>query len=88
LEPLSAAAVPVSEKQTASIVLAANAQALVAQFVLLEPDGFGIAARIRTRACYAHGLKVLTLAGEKISAITRFDNSVLRASGCPETFPE
>ena len=30
---------------------------------------------------------VLTLAGDKISAITRFDNSVLPRFGLPRTFP-
>jgi RNA polymerase sigma-70 factor (ECF subfamily) len=33
------------------------------------------------------GLLVLTLAGDQISAITRFDNSVLPRFGLPRTLP-
>jgi RNA polymerase sigma-70 factor (ECF subfamily) len=35
----------------------------------------------------ANGLMVLTLAGEHISALTRFDNSVLPSFGLPRTLP-
>jgi RNA polymerase sigma-70 factor (ECF subfamily) len=34
------------------------------------------------------GLLVLTLRGNKISAITRFDNSVLPRFGLPRTLPD
>jgi len=34
------------------------------------------------------GLLVLTLAGNSISAITRFDNSVLSYFGLPRTLPQ
>ncbi len=37
---------------------------------------------------HANGLMDLTLAGDKISAITSFDNSVLPRFGLPRTFPE
>jgi RNA polymerase sigma-70 factor (TIGR02960 family) len=40
------------------------------------------------RLLHANGLMVLTLAGNKISAITRFDNSVLARFGLPRTLPE
>jgi len=36
---------------------------------------------------HANGLFVLTLAGDQISAITRFDNSVLPGFGLPRTLP-
>jgi RNA polymerase sigma-70 factor, ECF subfamily len=36
---------------------------------------------------HAFGLLVLTLIGDKISAITRFDNSILQAFGLPRTCP-
>jgi hypothetical protein len=37
---------------------------------------------------HANGLMVLTLAGGKISALTRFDNSVLSWFGLPRTLSE
>ena len=40
-----------------------------------------------TRVLHANGLMVLTLAGDHISAITRFDNSVLPNFGLPRTLP-
>lgn len=39
------------------------------------------------RVLHANGLLVLTLAGEHISALTRFDNSVLPSFGLPRTLP-
>ena len=36
---------------------------------------------------HANGLLVLTLAGERISVMTRFDNSVLPRFGLPRTLP-
>jgi RNA polymerase sigma-70 factor (TIGR02960 family) len=43
----------------------------------------------RAPVCHAHGLIVLTLAGDRISAITGFtDNSVLPRFGLPRTLPE
>jgi RNA polymerase sigma-70 factor (ECF subfamily) len=40
------------------------------------------------RVLHANGLMVLTLAGEKICTITRFDNSVLPRFGLPRTLPD
>ena len=37
---------------------------------------------------HANGLMVLTLAGRRISAMTRFDNSVLARFGLPRTLPD
>jgi RNA polymerase sigma-70 factor (ECF subfamily) len=39
------------------------------------------------RVLHANGVMVLTLAGEQISALTRFDNSVLPSFGLPRTLP-
>ena len=36
---------------------------------------------------HANGLMVLTLAGDRISAMTRFDNSILSRFGLPRTLP-
>jgi hypothetical protein len=36
---------------------------------------------------HANGLMVLTLAGDHISALTRFDNSVLPTFGLPRSLP-
>jgi hypothetical protein len=36
---------------------------------------------------HANGLMVLTLAGDQICAITRFDNSVLARFGLPRSLP-
>ncbi|MDX6366381.1 MAG: hypothetical protein QOK30_1457 [Nocardioidaceae bacterium] len=41
----------------------------------------------QTQASHAFGLLVLTLSGDKISALTRFDNTALAAFGLPETLP-
>ena len=41
-----------------------------------------------TRVAHASGLIVLTLAGSRISAITRFDNGALDRFGLPRTLPE
>jgi RNA polymerase sigma-70 factor (TIGR02960 family) len=40
-----------------------------------------------TEVSHAFGLLVLTLSGDKISALTRFDNVALAAFGLPETLP-
>jgi RNA polymerase sigma-70 factor (ECF subfamily) len=40
------------------------------------------------RVLHANGLIVLTLAGDKICGITRFDNSVLPRFGLPRTLPD
>jgi RNA polymerase sigma-70 factor (TIGR02960 family) len=40
-----------------------------------------------TGVAHANGLLVLTLAGERISVMTRFDNSVLPRFGLPRTLP-
>jgi RNA polymerase sigma-70 factor (ECF subfamily) len=37
---------------------------------------------------YPHGVLVLTLEGDRISAITRFDNSAMPHFGLPETLPD
>lgn len=39
------------------------------------------------RVYHAMGMLVLTLAGDQISAITRFDNSVLARFGLPRKLP-
>ncbi len=49
-------------------------------FALYFPDPHG-------RVMHAVGLMVLTLAGDRISALTRFDNSVLSYFGLPRTLP-
>jgi RNA polymerase sigma-70 factor (TIGR02960 family) len=41
-----------------------------------------------TARWHAHGLVVLTLAGTRISAMTRFDNTVLAPFGLPRTLPD
>jgi RNA polymerase sigma-70 factor (ECF subfamily) len=41
----------------------------------------------RTGLAHANGIVVLTLAGERVAAMTRFDNSVLAAFGLPRTLP-
>jgi RNA polymerase sigma-70 factor (TIGR02960 family) len=41
-----------------------------------------------SRVLHANGLMVLTLAGDKICNITRFDNSVLPRFGLPRTLPD
>jgi RNA polymerase sigma-70 factor (ECF subfamily) len=38
-------------------------------------------------ARHGTGLLVLTLSGDRISALTRFDNSVLASFGLPRTLP-
>jgi RNA polymerase sigma-70 factor (ECF subfamily) len=47
-------------------------------FVLYFPDPHG-------EVMHAVGLLVLTLAGDRVSAITRFDNGVLTYFGLPRT---
>ena len=42
----------------------------------------------RAKVAHANGLLVLTLAGSQISALTRFDNSVLPRFGLPRTLPD
>ena len=49
-------------------------------FVLYFPDPHG-------NVMHAAGLLVLTLAGDRISAITRFDSSVLEHFDLPRTLP-
>jgi hypothetical protein len=41
----------------------------------------------RGRVFHAMGLLVLTLAGDQVAAITRFDNSVLPRFGLPRRLP-
>jgi RNA polymerase sigma-70 factor (ECF subfamily) len=41
----------------------------------------------RAKIAHAAGLLVLTLAGGRICAMTRFDNSVLARFGLPRTLP-
>jgi hypothetical protein len=49
---------------------------------------FGVYLRDpRTGVAHANGLLVLTLAEDQISAMTRFDNSVLAVFGLPRTLP-
>ena len=50
---------------------------------------FGMYPRDETTGLYrAHGVVVFTLSGNAVSAITRFDNSVLPHFGLPRTLPE
>jgi RNA polymerase sigma-70 factor (TIGR02960 family) len=50
---------------------------------------FGVYVRDpRTDVAHANGLLVLTFAGSRISAMTRFDNSMLPHFGLPRTLPE
>jgi RNA polymerase sigma-70 factor (ECF subfamily) len=49
-------------------------------FALYFPDRHG-------QVMHAVGLLVLTLAGDRVSAVTRFDNSVLTYFGLPRTLP-
>jgi RNA polymerase sigma-70 factor (TIGR02960 family) len=50
---------------------------------------FGVYLRDpRARVAHANGLLVVTLAGERVSAITRFDTSVLPAFGLPRLLPD
>ena len=48
---------------------------------------FGAYLRAPTGIRHGTGLYVLTLAGDRISAMTRFDNSVLPSFGLPRSFP-
>jgi RNA polymerase sigma-70 factor (ECF subfamily) len=48
---------------------------------------FGAYLRAPTGIRHAAGLHVLTLTGDRICAITRFDNSVLRSFGLPRSLP-
>ena len=48
---------------------------------------FGMYLRDTTGIRVGTGLLVLTLAGERIRGITRFDNSVLPAFGLPRSLP-
>ena len=50
--------------------------------------GFGVYRQDRASdVAHIFGLFVITLAGEKVSAITRFDNSVIASFGLPRTLP-
>jgi RNA polymerase sigma-70 factor (ECF subfamily) len=42
----------------------------------------------RTSVLHANGLLVLALTGNRICAMTRFDNSVLPRFGLPQTVPD
>jgi len=48
---------------------------------------FGAYLRAPTGICHGIGLIVLTLTGDRICAMTRFDNSVLRWLGLPRSLP-
>jgi RNA polymerase sigma-70 factor (ECF subfamily) len=48
---------------------------------------FGAYFRAPTGIRHGTGLLVLTLAGDRICAITRFDNSVLPSFGLPRSLP-
>src|SRR5262249_13615249 len=49
---------------------------------------FGVYVRAPPRGVrHAHGLYVPTLAGDRIRAITRFDNGVLPCFGLPRSLP-
>jgi hypothetical protein len=50
---------------------------------------FGVYVRDpRAHVAHANGLLVLTLAGHRICAMTRFDNSVLPRFGFPRALPD
>jgi RNA polymerase sigma-70 factor (ECF subfamily) len=50
---------------------------------------FGMYVRDRvTGIDHANGILVLTLAGRRIRAMTRFDNSVMPVFGLPRTLPD
>ena len=49
---------------------------------------FGVYVRYPRAVGHANGLLLLTLAGSRISAMTRFDNSVLPRFGRPRTLPD
>ena len=50
---------------------------------------FGVYVRDpHTAVAHAHGMLVLTLAGSRIAAMTRFDNSVLDRFGLPRLLPD
>jgi len=52
-----------------------------------EP-AFGVYARDpATGVFHAHGMLVVTLAGDRIRAMTRFDNSVIARFGLPRRLP-
>jgi RNA polymerase sigma-70 factor (ECF subfamily) len=40
-----------------------------------------------TKVAHANGLFVITLAGDQVSAVTRFDNTVIQRFGLPRTLP-
>jgi RNA polymerase sigma-70 factor (ECF subfamily) len=48
---------------------------------------FGAYLRSRTGIVHGTGVYVLTLAGDRIAALTRFDNSVLPSFGLPRSLP-
>jgi RNA polymerase sigma-70 factor (ECF subfamily) len=48
---------------------------------------FGAYLRTRTGISHGVGLYVLTLTGDRISAMTRFENSVLPSFGLPRSLP-
>jgi RNA polymerase sigma-70 factor (TIGR02960 family) len=48
---------------------------------------FGAYLRVPTGVCHGVGLYVLTLTGDRICAMTRFDNSVLPWFGLPRSLP-
>lgn len=48
---------------------------------------FGAYLRARNGLSHGTGLYVLTLAGDRICAMTRFDNSVLPHFGLPRSLP-
>jgi RNA polymerase sigma-70 factor (ECF subfamily) len=49
---------------------------------------FGAYLRAPTGIRHGTGLYVLTLTGDRISAMTRFDNSVLPSFGLPRSLPQ
>lgn len=48
---------------------------------------FGLYLQDQSGAAHAFGMFVLTLSGERISAITRFDNAVMPGFGLPRSLP-
>jgi RNA polymerase sigma-70 factor (ECF subfamily) len=53
----------------------------------VQVSDFGAHLRIPTGIRYGSGLFVLRLSGDRIWAMTRFDNSVLPSFGLPRSLP-
>ena len=52
-----------------------------------DPEAFGAYLRAPTGSSHGVGLFVVTLSGDRICAVTRFDNGVLPWFGLPRSLP-